>query len=159
VVTVVSAASEATRYEQIMADYSERPGDLAARFAHASRAARTAVEATSEHETAIRDVAAGVAAPALVAFVIWIQEQSRQRGLRRLRFLSRDGQVSYELTRRLAPVLGTGLDLEYVYNSRLTWSLAGTQPDRMAAAPWLLNSFIKSNAADVCARLGLPFAP
>ena len=118
--------------------------------------ARTAVGVTSEHETAIRDVAAGVAAPALIAFVIWMQEQSRQRGLRRLRFLSRDGQVLYELTRRLAPSLGTGLDLEYVYSSRLTWSLAATQPDRLPEAPWLFNSFIKSNAADVCARLGLP---
>ena len=148
--------SEATRYEQTMAAHSVRSGDLAARFARASRAARTAVGVTSEHETAIRDVAAGVAAPALIAFVIWMQEQSRQRGLRRLRFLSRDGQVIYELTRRLAPLIGTGLDLEYVYSSRLTWSLAATQPDRLAEAPWLFNSFIKSNATDVCARLGLP---
>jgi hypothetical protein len=133
---------------------TDRPGDLAARFARASRAARAAVEATSEHEAAIRDAAAGVAAPALAGFVLWIQEQARQRGLRRLRFLSRDGQVLYELTRRLAP----GLDLEYVYSSRLTWSFAATQPGRLAEAPWLFNSFIKSNAADVCARLGLGFA-
>src|ERR1017187_3304312 len=151
------ADSGATRYEQIMDAHSGRPGDLAERFAHASWAARTAVEVTSEHETAIRDVAAGVAAPALVGFVLWIQEQSRQRGLRRLRFLSRDGQVLYELTRRLASVLGTGLGLEYVYSSRLTWSFAATEPRRLAEAPWLFNSFIKSNAADVCARLGLPF--
>src|ERR1035438_7066160 len=74
-----------------------------------------------------------------------------------LRFLSRDGQVLYELTRRLASILGTGLDLEYVYSSRLTWSFAATEPSRLAEAPWLFNSFIKSNAADVCARLGLPF--
>jgi len=148
--------SEATRYEQVMAAHSARPGDLAARFARASRAARTAIGVTSEHETAIRDVAAGVAAPALIAFVIWMQEQSQQRGVRRLRFLSRDGQVLYELTRHLPPLPGTRLDLEYVYSSRLTWSLAATQPGRLAEAPWLFNSFIKSNAADVCARLGLP---
>ena len=151
---LTSATGEATRYEQIMAAHSARPGDLAARFARASRAARAAVEAASEHEAAIRDVAAGVAGPALVGFVLWIQEQARQRGLRRLRFLSRDGQVLYELTRRLA----SGLDLEYVYCSRLTWSFAATQPGRLAEAPWLFNSFIKSNAADVCARLGLAFA-
>jgi len=42
--------------------------------------------------------------------------------------------------------------------SRLTWSFAATRPDRLAEAPWLLNSFIKSNAADVCARLGLTLA-
>jgi hypothetical protein len=139
-----------------MAAHSVRSGVLAARFAQASRAARDAVEARSEREAAILDVAAGVAAPALVGFVIWIGEQSRQRGLRRLQYLSRDGQVLYELTRRLAPVVGAGLDLEYVYSSRLTWSLAAMQPDRLDDAPWLFNSFIKFNAADVCARLGLP---
>jgi hypothetical protein len=152
--SLTPAASGATRYEEIMAGCSVQPGDLAARFARASRAARAAVEAGTEHEAAIRDVAAGVAAPALVGFVLWLQGQARQRGLRRLRFLSRDGQVLYELTRRLRP----GLDLEYVYSSRLTWSFAATQPGRLAEAPWLFNSFIKSNAADVCARLGLPFA-
>jgi hypothetical protein len=36
--------------------------------------------------------------------------------------------------------------------------LAVTDPSRLAEAPWLLNSFVKSSAADVCARLGLPFA-
>jgi hypothetical protein len=152
------AAAESARYEQIMATHSQRPGDLAAQFAAASRAARAAVGVTSEHETAIRDVAAGVAAPALVGFALWIQQQSQRRGLRRLRFLSRDGQVLYELMRRLAPILGADLDLEYVYSSRLTWSLAATQPDHLAEAPWLFNSFVKSNAADVCARLGLPLA-
>ena len=150
----MTPASEPTRYEAILAARSGLPGDLAARFARASRAARAAVEVNSEHEAAIRDVAAGVAGPALAGFVLWIQEQVRQRGLRRLRFLSRDGQVLYELTRRLFP----GLDLEYVYSSRLTWSFAATQPGRLAEAPWLFNSFIKSNAADVCARLGLTFA-
>jgi hypothetical protein len=138
-----------------MAAHSSGPGDLAARFAAASRLARAAITPQSEREKTIRDVAAGVAAPALAAFALWVLEESRRRGLRRLRFLSRDGQVLYELTRRLAPA--PGLDLEYVYSSRLTWSLAATQADRLDGAPWLFNSFIKSNAADLCARLGLPF--
>ena len=150
------AASPSTRYEKIMAAHSSGPGDFAARFARASRLARAAVTAVSERETAIRDVAAGVAAPALIAFALWIAEESRRRGLTRLRFLSRDGQVLYEMTRRLASAPGTELDLEYVYSSRLTWSLAATQPDRLPEASWLFNSFIKSNAADLCARLGLP---
>ena len=153
-----AAPTGATRYEQIMAAHSQRSGDLPEQFAAASRAARTAVGVASEHETAIRDVAAGVAAAALVGFALWIRQQSLQRGLRRLRFLSRDGQIIYELMRRMAPVLDGGPDLEYVYSSRLTWSLVGTRPDRLAEAPWLFNSFVKSNAADVCARLGLPLA-
>jgi hypothetical protein len=78
-----SAAGEATRYEQIMAAHLVHPGDLAARFARGSRAARTAIEVTSEHEMAIRDVAAGVAAPALVSSVIWKAEQAQRRRLRK----------------------------------------------------------------------------
>jgi len=145
-----------TRYEAIMESGRDWPADLGERLASASRAARAAVATTSEHEAAIRDVAAGVAAPALITFVLWLLAESRRRGLRRLRFLSRDGQVLYELARRLAPSAGSALDLEYVYSSRLTWSLAATDPHRLAEASWLLNSFIKSNAFDICARLGLP---
>ena len=148
------AVHGSTRYENMMEACSADPRDLPARFASASSMARAAVTATSERETAIRDVAAGVAAPALTGFALWLLEESRRRGLRRLRFLSRDGQILYELTRRLVPA--KELDLEYVYSSRLTWSLAATEPARLSEAPWLFNSFIKSNAADVCARLGLP---
>jgi hypothetical protein len=156
VVTLPSAdASDSTRYEEILQAGSTRPGDLAERFAAASRAARAAVTAAPGREAAIRDIAAGVAAPALVGFALWLLEQARRRRLRRLRFLSRDGQVLYELVRRLAGAADSSLDLEYVYSSRLTWSLAATDPAKLADAPWLLNSFIKSSADDVCARLGL----
>jgi hypothetical protein len=146
-----------TRFEEIMLEHSSRSDDLAARFARASQAARAATSVSSEGEAAIRDVAAGVAAPALIGCVLWMVRQARSRGLKRLRFLSRDGQIFYELTRMLSAPLGVCLDLEYVYASRLTWSLAATQPDRLSAAPWLFNSFMKSNAADVCVRLGLSF--
>jgi hypothetical protein len=84
-----------TRYEAIMQAATEWPEDLGKRLAAASRAARAAVTAAPGHETAIRDVAAGVAGPALTMFASWLLEESRRRGLKRLRFLSRDGQVLY----------------------------------------------------------------
>jgi hypothetical protein len=149
------AASDSTRYEKIMTAYSAERGDLAARFAMASRLARAAVPATSEHDRTIRDVAAGVAAPALAGFVLWLLAESRRRGLGRLRFLSRDGEVLYELALRLASAIRPGLDLEYVYGSRLVWSLAGTRPDRLSEAAWLFDYFVQPNAAELCACLGL----
>ncbi|MGY5309151.1 hypothetical protein [Nocardia gipuzkoensis] len=148
-------ATSPTRYEQIMLDHSRHPGDTAALFCDASRAARSLVAAASEHQRVIRDVAAGVAAPALVGAVVWMLREADRRGLARLRFLSRDGQIFYELTRRLSPVLGVDIEVEYVYSSRLTWSLAASNPTRLDEEAWLFNSFMKSNAADLCARLGL----
>ncbi len=144
-----------TRYERIMLNHSGRSDDAAAQFCDASRAARTKVVAESDADAVIRDVAAGVAAPALTGCAIWMLFEARRRGLARLRFLSRDGQVLYELARRLAPILGIELDLQYVYSSRLTWSLAATEPSNLDNAAWLFNSFMKSNATDLCSRLGL----
>jgi hypothetical protein len=54
--------------------------------------------------------------------------------------------------------VGIEVELEYAYSSRLTWSLAATDPSGLPDAAWLFNSFVKSNAADLCARLGLPMA-
>ncbi|WP_218021642.1 hypothetical protein, partial [Nocardia acidivorans] len=156
-VTMRPTSKSTTRYEQIMLDHSTHLGDAASLFSRASRDARAAVPVVNEHELIIRDVAAGVAAPALVGAVIWMLREANRRGLRRLRFLSRDGQVFYELAQRLQPRLNSDLDLEYVYSSRLTWSLAATDPDHLDDTSRIFNSFMKSNATDLCARLGLPF--
>ena len=148
--------TEQTRYERIALAHSRHPGDLAAQFASAAATARTDILALDDHQLAIRDVAAGVAAPALIGFVIWTLHEAQRRKLERLCFLSRDGQVLHELATRLAPRCGIDIDLSYVYSSRVTWSLAATNPDQLSSAPWLFSSFMKSNAADLCARLGIP---
>ncbi len=135
---------KSTRYETILGTHP---------YAAASRAARRAQRVYSVREAAIRDVAAGVAGPALVGYAHWLLREARSRRLQRLRFLSRDGQVLYELARRIAP----DFDLEYVHGSRMTWSLATSDADHLSSAEWLFITFIKSNAIDVCARLGLPY--
>lgn len=139
-----SGPMEPTRYETILGTHP---------YAAASRAARRAQQVYSVREAAIRDVAAGVAGPALVGYVHWLLHEARSRRLQRLRFLSRDGQVLYELARRIAP----DLDLKYVHGSRMTWSLATSDADHLSSAEWLFITFIKPNAIDVCARLGLPY--
>lgn len=98
-----------TRYEHILARF-RATGELAGRFGDASQAARSAVRAVAEHDVSVRDVAAGVAAPALAGCAVWLLREAQVRGVRRLRFLSRDGQVLCEMARRIAPRLGINLD-------------------------------------------------
>jgi len=74
----------------------------AARFAVASAQARAAVPSATPHEAALRDVAAGVAAPLLAGYVAWLLLDAERRGIRRVYFLARDGQVLLDLARRLA---------------------------------------------------------
>ncbi|MFI1919346.1 hypothetical protein [Nocardia sp. NPDC020380] len=145
-----------SRYENLLHAWSGSLAPHAAALAEASAAARAAVPVDSEHQQAVRDVTAGVVAPALVGYVLWTLKRAESLGLDRLCFLSRDGQVFHEIAQRLAPRLAPGLELEYAYSSRRTWSLAAADLADLSRQDWLFNSFIRSNAEDVLARLGLP---
>ena len=146
---------DVSKYERIMLDRAKESDGLAAAFASASSAARSKYEAVSTRDEVIRDVAAGVAGPALIGYVRWILARARELGLERLRFLSRDGQVLYLLAKRIAERTGETIDLEYVYSSRITWSLAASDSTRLSQFDWIFSSFMKSNAWDLCERLGV----
>lgn len=146
-----------SRYERILGTRSAAHLPLAVAMAQASHHARQEIDVSEPHDRAIRDVAAGVAGPALVAYLLWIFKTVESEPQSRLLFLSRDGQVLHLLARRLATALGWKNDLNYVYSSRRTWSLAASEPEHLADEPWLFDSLVRSNAQDLCARLGIPF--
>jgi hypothetical protein len=111
----------ATRYERRL---DAAGAGLAADFARAARAARRGVPAADAREAALRDVAAGVAAPMLAAYVLFVLEDAAAQGLGRVCFLARDGQVLHEIARRLAPRLHPGVEVRYLYASRQIWTRA-----------------------------------
>ena len=155
---VTSNLPSETRYEHLLLSAAGTHADLAPRFAAASATARSQVLATTDRDVALVNVAAGVAAPALVGYVAWLLDQTRRLGLTRLCFLSRDAQVFYQIAQSFKDRLHLDLDLRYVYSSRRTWSLAAADPQHLDQQDWLFNSFMRSNAADVCARLGIPMS-
>lgn len=150
-----AAAFPPTRYERRL-DAAAAGGDmLAAAFARAARVARATVPAAGPREAALRDVAAGVAAPMLAAFVLWILHDARDRGLVRVHFLARDGQVLHEIARRLAPRLaGAPVDVRYLAASRQIWTRAISGS---ADHHWLFYGDLPDTSlADVLRRLAVP---
>lgn len=117
------AEGNLNRYEEILDAQAVVTDGLAAALAGASRLTRLTVPAASDHEVALRDVTAGVAAPILVGFLLWVFHQAKQRGLKRLYFVSRDGQILLEIARRLLPKLDFDCELRYLYGSRQAWAL------------------------------------
>jgi len=123
-----------TRFERQLSAAKFETEGLSATLAGASRSARLSVQPPTARAEVIRDVAAGVVGPALIAYVLWTLLQADREGLRRLYFLSRDGQVLHQVARRLAPKLGIDLDLRYLAISRQSTNLAATfdlQPDEI----------------------------
>jgi FMN phosphatase YigB (HAD superfamily) len=113
------------RYELALERHRTATGGLTSLMAGASRLARLRQPAADARERALVDTAAGVMAPVLVGWTLWVLRRAQQEGLRRLYFVSRDGQVLLELARRLEPQLRTGIDLRYLHGSRQAWLLAG----------------------------------
>lgn len=156
IVAVHHAVANPNRFEQALERHSGRTGGLAALFAGASRKARLTVSADSPHRECLREVAAGVAAPMLVSFVIWVLRKAEQLGLTRLYFLSRDGQILLEIANRMKDKLSVNIECRYLYASRLSWNRC---TDTDETQEWLWHDVEKSTTLkDMLTRLSVSFA-
>jgi predicted HAD superfamily hydrolase len=117
------------RYEEVLAGESFATGGLSSLMAGASRLARLSFDTRGERERALCEVAAGVMAPTLTAWVTWIMRRAAESGCKKVYFISRDGQVLVEIAQRLENILRTGLDLRYLYGSRQAVQFAGSPGD------------------------------
>ncbi|GAB1539383.1 hypothetical protein NUACC21_20490 [Scytonema sp. NUACC21] len=142
------------RYEEILESYSSATEGLSSALAGASRLTRLQVPVSSSKEEALRDVAAGVVAPILVGYVLWVLQQAQMMGLKRLYFVSRDGQILLEIARRLVGKLEVSCELRYIYGSRLAWNMpAVASLDRKQASEMLQrSSWILDGTTDVSIR-------
>lgn len=123
-------AGNPNRYERALEAHRHDTDGISAIMAGASRLARTTVTADTMIEQAKIDVAAGVVAPALTSFVLWLFRQAEKRGLKRLYFLSRDAEIMLQIARKIAAKLNSEVELRYLYASRLAWNSAVSSPDK-----------------------------
>lgn len=112
------AAGAPTRFEALLVAGG---GPLSAEFARAAAAARAEAAVPTPYAAAIRDVAAGVAAPLLIGCTAWLLRDAAARGIERVYFLARDGQVLLQIAQALAPRIAPGIACRYLYASRQAW--------------------------------------
>ncbi|NED99613.1 hypothetical protein [Phytoactinopolyspora halotolerans] len=143
------------RYEKSLATSSYGTAGLGSAFAGASRLARLSTDAGNPHERAIRDVAAGVAAPALVGYVLWILLRAQRLSLRRVVFLARDGQVILDIARRLVKALDLPIELTYLYVSRRSTNLAATFGATEEETGWVFRDLSVLSPDEVLDRFDL----
>jgi FMN phosphatase YigB (HAD superfamily) len=113
------------RYERLLDEHRWATSGAASVFAGTARLTRLSNEAKTPEDAALWNVAAGVVAPTLVSFVLWVLSTAQRRGSRRVCFLSRDGQVLAKIARVLADRARLPLDVSYLYASRHCWNFAG----------------------------------
>lgn len=143
------------RYERRLEEFAAATHGLASFQAGASRLARLSNPTEIPALAAIRDVAAGVAAPVLVSYVAWVLRTARQRGIARLYFVARDGFLLLQLARLLGPALHPAAELRYLEGSRQAWHLPGIFSLGEAELSWLFCPTDFLSIETVCQRIGL----
>jgi FMN phosphatase YigB (HAD superfamily) len=144
-------AGNPNRYEEILAAHAPKTAGLTGSMAGASRYARLHTEASSRRERALRDVTAGVMAPILTGFMLWILDRAREERLERLYFTSRDGHALVPIARRLADALGVDCTFNYLYLSRAALTAANPDSDTL----YHMLEFEEASGEAVLSRYGL----
>ena len=102
----------------------------------------------------VRDVAASVVAPVLTAFTAWAMADAGRRGVKRLYFLAREGQILHRLAQVLRPVTG-GPEPRYLVGSLSAWTAPLLSGISRADLDWLTATGQSLRPADVLAKLSL----
>lgn len=105
-----------------------------------SRIARLPEPGDTASQQALRAIAADHIAPLLVAFTAWVLRDAMERGIPRLHFVSRDGQILHRIAARLITHSGftDAPELRYLYGSRQAWFLPGIFDEDIANLDWLV---------------------
>ena len=125
------------RYEQILETHAWGTEALSSVMAGASRLARLNVAVSTAKQRVLRDVAAGVMAPTLTGFLLWLLNRTQQLGLKRLYFVARDGQILLEMARRLAAKLNVKCEFRYLYTSRQALNFYGMIENDEDLSSWI----------------------
>lgn len=130
------AEQEPNRYETLFYAGEAQPALFRSAFAGCSRAARLGRRLDGGRQT-LWDTSANVIGPVLFGYVLWVVLEAQRRGLRRLYFLARDGQVLLLIAKRIVAWLGLPIDCVYLYASREALFLASITSLDETARSWL----------------------
>lgn len=96
--------------------------------------------------------------PFLLAYVIWVLDQAREKGIRRLYFVARDGEIMFCIAQHLVGPRGD-VELRYLHGSRGAWLPPSITPSddtwkRSVVLPGQPDAL--NTRFDVLARAGVP---
>jgi len=142
------------RFERRIADDVRLPALLRSRVAGAARQARLTIAGNNPQADTIRDVSASVAGPVLLGYVSWCLSEAGKRGLKRLYFVSRDGQVLLRIAERLRQAQGLALECRYLFGSRQAFHLPALEDFGERVFDWLLEDTSVLSVRSLFGRLG-----
>jgi predicted HAD superfamily hydrolase len=148
-------AAHLNRYEQLIVENHKLPLKFRSLVAGASRLCRLQSQETQLHKQVIWNTAANVIGPVLFGFVHWCLLEAKRRGIQRLYFVARDGQILWKIAQVICRKWGYEIDCRYFYGSRQAFHFPAIQSIGQAELDWMFASNEFLSVQDVCARVHL----
>jgi predicted HAD superfamily hydrolase len=126
------------RYEGKIADTTQLPLKFRSLLAGASRLTRLQSQETSADKQVIWDTTASAVAPMLFGFVHWCLVEAQKKGIQRLYFVARDGQILQKIAQVICKNWGYKIDCRYFYGSRQAWHQPALQEIGKEQLDWIL---------------------
>ncbi|BAY48383.1 hypothetical protein SAMD00079811_60060 [Scytonema sp. HK-05] len=127
------------RYEEQIANNTQLPLKFRSLLAGASRLTRLQSQETSPDKQVIWDTTASAVAPMLFGFVYWCLVEAQKKGIQRLYFVARDGQILQKIAQVICKKWEFRIDCRYLYGSRQAWHLPALQKIGEDELCWLLD--------------------
>ena len=129
---------------------------LRALLAGAMRTARLAspfAERTRPH--AVWETATNTVGPLVVGFVLWVLAQAQERGLKRVYFVARDGQIAWKVARHLCMQWNIAIECRYLHGSRQAWHFPATTRLDEHAWSWIFQAGAGLSLRSILERLAI----
>ena len=135
---------------------AEQPGGIwRSQYVAAMKLARLEGGRLPKHQQAIWESGVNVAGPLWFGFAEWCLDEALKRGIKRLYFVARDGQIFHKIASEIARRRGIPVECRYLYGSRQAWHLPGLAQLDETAFKWIFNRQRYLTAEQVLKRAGL----
>lgn len=107
------------RYEKLMKGNGQIFNSLCAGI---SKSIRLSFSTEDSHLKTIWDTAANIIGPAFFFFNLWVLQAAKAKGIKRLYYISRDGQIHLEIAKAICKKWKFDIECKYLYGSTHSWS-------------------------------------
>lgn len=155
ILTTPVTCTRLNRYELLARGEGPAAPLWRSRLAAAMRLARLEGADLAHAQRVIWSTGADVVGPLLFGFVCWCVRQAEERGIQRLYFIARDGQVLQKIGELICAGWGLRVECRYLYGSRQAWRIPALGGVGAEELEWAAPRDHGLSVEHVCARLGL----
>lgn len=127
-----------TRFELALAASDPANAFVASAAAGCARSSRLSRSFNDARSAALWKVSTNVAGPLLFCYVAWVLQRALNDGFKRIYFLSRDGEIMFQIARHVCLWANLDIECRYLYTSRQSYMLPATTAVDDRALSWIL---------------------